>query len=58
MGLWCYSLESTDMPGKIVFQVDCPFSELPLGAREDGKWCLQEAFASKRELQSLKHRET
>lgn len=51
------------MPGKICFQADCPFSELPVSAREDGKWaaglkrCLREEFASKRELQSLKHGE-
>lgn len=27
------------MPGKTGFQEDCPFSELHIGAREDGKCC-------------------
>lgn len=41
MGLWCYSLESTNMPGKICFQADCPFSELAVSTREDGKWAAE-----------------
>lgn len=43
MDLWCYSLESTNMPGKIFFQADSPFSELPVSTREDGKLGCQAA---------------
>lgn len=43
MDLWCYSLESTNMPGKMCFQDDGPFSELPISIREDRKLGCQAA---------------
>lgn len=43
MDLWSYSLESTNVPGKICFQAASPFSELPVSTREDGKLGCQAA---------------